>query len=309
MSTPPLIHLDTNHLINIARMRNSKSLDSAEQHREAYKTISDWILGGTCSLTFYPVLLIEWLDGCANDQNAEEIAAVLDSAQNLVRVEMSFFTFKLEILAAVRQRFPQLPVRSVPILQPMGTCENAVNALRHVDPIAQRMASSAGGRSFRFPPTAREQIVGAREYVDEEIQEFPTWQQFVTECRSVQPDVRAFMQVMALRAVEPILPNLWPGQSPEQIVQAADLERCRGFTLRTKVLRQYIWSSAKVKHNDILDVDQAHIPAYADFVLTERRMRHLYHTADSHLESVVFSSPTDFVHQIRSRITSDTGDS
>ena len=311
MSTPPLIHLDTNHLINIARIRGGGPLDSADKHRQAYKQISDWIEQGTCSLTFYPFLLFEWVDGCPSDRNAQEIAAVLDSAQNLLRIEMSFFTFRLEILDLLRECCPQLQHRSIPIVQPMDSPDNAVNALRDVDPVATQIASLTGDGTFMLPATAVEWIPDARKIVekhpDQFHQHFATWQTFVAECGECEFQKSAFLLFRASKSVEDILPTLFPGRDPAELLEDVDLRSCRGLSLHSRVLWQYIQLHRKLKENDILDLDQAHIPAFANFVLTERMMKALFRQAGANLQSSVFSSPTDFVNEIQGIIHTGNG--
>ena len=302
MADAPLIHLDTNHLINIAGLRNGESLGTAEVHRAAYQQLSDWIRDGTCSLCFYPVLLIEWVDGCVSDRNAQQIASVLDSARHLLRIETSLFVFKLELLNALRLHFPQLPVAHVPIVQPIGGADSARKALRQFDCIAAEPAASTAENELILPPTAAEWIPAARKFVAQlpnlmrEL--FEIWQEFIGECGGVDFDHSALLLPMALASVRGILANLFPDQAPEHILQQIDFGSCRGFCLRTRVLYHYIRLNSKLKENDILDLDQSHIPAYADLVLTEGRMRELYHQANRRLESSVFSSPTELVDRL-----------
>ena len=262
---------------------------------------------------FYPFLLFEWVDGCPSDRNAQEIAAVLDSAQKLLRIEMSFCTFKLEILDLLRECCPQLQDRSTLIVQRMDSPENAINALRDVDPVATQIASSTGDGTFMLPATAAGWISDARKivekYPDQFRQHFATWQTFIAECGECDFQKSAFLLVRASKSVEDILPTLFPGRDPDELLQNVDLRSCRGMSLHSRVLWQYIRLNRKLKENDILDLDQAHIPAYADLVLTEKMMKALFWQADERLQSSVFSSPTDFVNEIRGIILTGNGSS
>ena len=77
---PPKLYLDTNHLINIAKLRGRKALPS-EKFTQAYREIDEYIGTGVCGIIFNPDTPLDWADGRATREAARQIAAVIGSAK------------------------------------------------------------------------------------------------------------------------------------------------------------------------------------------------------------------------------------
>ncbi len=125
---PPKLYIDTNHLVNIARLRSGERCD----FREAYAFIDECITSRHFGVVFSDFAALEWIAGRATEQSAQEIAAVVDSAKLQYRLEGDAFVYTSEVLAECSRQNANIRVPALPVLQvriPDGTVHSSLGML------------------------------------------------------------------------------------------------------------------------------------------------------------------------------------
>ena len=112
----PKIYLDTNHLINIAKVRKEQQPQPSQSEND-YRCIDDCVKS-FCGLVFNPYAALEWVEGNATEESVNGIAAVIDSAQVKYMIEADYLVYTREVLAQCRKQKPDVRVPDLPhILQ------------------------------------------------------------------------------------------------------------------------------------------------------------------------------------------------
>lgn len=126
-AAPPKAYIDTNHLVNISRLRLGDSMSPAQ--RDAYRALDQALRQGRVGLIYSMPAALEWVEGNATRDSAKRIAAVVDSAQVRYFFEGDHFVFLHELLKEVARIEPALIVPSVPILQAVQDGDAITTAL------------------------------------------------------------------------------------------------------------------------------------------------------------------------------------
>lgn len=105
---PPKIYLDTNHLINIAKIRKGEKLQEGQSEGE-YNCL-DGLIRSYCGLIFNLAALLEWVEGGATVESAREITAVVDSANLKYLFEADYLVYTREVLDKCHEQNPDIQV-------------------------------------------------------------------------------------------------------------------------------------------------------------------------------------------------------
>jgi len=127
---PPKIYLDTNHLINITKVRIGQAPQPSDG-QENYRRIDEY-LKSYCALIFNPYAALEWVERNATIESAREIAAVVDSAKLKYMLEVDYLVYTLEVLAQCRKQDPNINVPDLPILQKLSDKESFFSVLGYM---------------------------------------------------------------------------------------------------------------------------------------------------------------------------------
>src|SRR5688572_13313562 len=103
---PPRIYLDTGHIINISRLRNGETIPSNQ--RAAYSALDRFIRTHHFGLVYNPSAPLEWVDGQATLESANQIADVVQSARLTYYFAGDQFTYTAEVLNECRRVCPRL---------------------------------------------------------------------------------------------------------------------------------------------------------------------------------------------------------
>ena len=96
----PKLYLDTNHLVNIARLRNDTGTVQ-EVYKEAYRFIDKCIREMHVGLVFNLAAPLDWVNGDATLESAIEIADIFESAQLQYEIEADTFVYLHEVLREI----------------------------------------------------------------------------------------------------------------------------------------------------------------------------------------------------------------
>lgn len=99
--------------------------------------------------------------------------------------------------------------------------------------------------------------------------------------------------------IETALTNLgFEGDLPT-LFGKCEWSRCKGLTSFASTAEQYVRSGRKPRTIDAVDLDHAHLVAYADFSIVERGLRHYICAGDSDSKATTFARVTDLMPRIR----------
>lgn len=302
---PQKVYVDTNHLVNLVRLRHAVSLGTAEKYRSAYETLDKAISGGALGLIFNLCGPLEWVDDRATVESAREIAAVVESSPLVYLLEEDRFVFLHELLGEIARldptlKLPHLPL--LPVLSRSGPVQTAHDVLGRTVPgfVPGYDSTTAGtthdyaeqAMSFRQrqPDEYAERVKGYRDALTHD---------FRAELHKSSPRVLFIDWCKRFLKLDLILSHLCPGCDVDKLLKCIDVRRCPGTLLFIKG-RTYLVNEKKApEDNDVDDWVFVPIVPYADIVLTERRMRHILVQIDRTLASKVFSSPDEAVGRLR----------
>jgi hypothetical protein len=309
ITTPPRIFLDTNHLINVACLRNGLPLPPG-QSQEAYSFI------GQCIQQHYGMIFcqtapLDWVDGNATERSVRQIAQVIDSAHLKYLLEPDYMVYLAEVLSECHRLHPELSVPDLKVLHVMvdsdthepaelkiarlvpdyyseeqqrrwapliasGTREIPFGSVQdHVmDALSWRQRNSERyhGRVDGFMESLMEDIEGRAEYFADSRRFHIGWLKGFLKVDKV---IAACNRTLGEDEIGEILANL-------------DFARCPSVQLYIKAREQRIRVGHPPADNDV--DDWAILPAvtFADVALTDRAFRSFLLRADGGLASKVF---------------------
>lgn len=311
---PPKLFLDTNHLINIAKVRRGRPLPPG-QSPDAYSFI-DQCISRHYGVVFLQSAPLDWVDGNSTESSAREIAQVIDSARLKYLLEPDYIVYLSEVLSECqRQRselnLPQL--RVLHVVSDNGSYEPAhLKVMRLVpDYFPDRARESLmqliepGEESLCFgsvqdivrmtiswrsrnQETYQRRVSGFSESLAEDICQRD--QYFANRNRFHLAWLRGFLKV------DRVIMACNDGITDEDVsgtLSELDLTRCPSVQLYLTAREQRIRLGHHPAENDV--DDWANLPAvtYADVILTDRRFRDVVLRADRSLESRVFCRAED----------------
>jgi hypothetical protein len=316
---PPKIYLDTNHLINIAKVRKGQQ-PQPSQSEDSYWCMDECIKS-YCGLIFNPYAALEWVEGNATKESASGIAAVVDSAQVKYMIEADYLVYTQEILAECQKqksdiRMPDIP----PVLQNisdnstfrsvLGILVQNVPDFIDKDKLEQIQkkgklpitvpALSAGEwtkETFRWKQSNKkiyqERVDGFKDSMSEDI---VRQDEYFSNPKQYQRD-----WTWRLLKIDKILRAFNPGIDVDAVLEKINIEDCPAITLYWTVREKRMRSGLAPNNNDVDDYMYIPVIPYADVVLIERQLRAFILQADKSLESKVFSKVSEAIKALENQ--------
>jgi len=308
---PPKIYLDTNHLINIAKIRKGEKLQEGQSEGE-YNCL-DGFIRSCCGLIFNPYAALEWVEGNATKESASGIAAVVDSAQVKYIIGADYLVYTQEILAQCQKQKPDVHLPELPpVLQNISdnsTFQSTLGILvRDVPGYIKKDKLQQIQRKGKLPITVPALSVGewAKETFRWKQNNIKIYQDRVVDfCASMSEDIAQKDEyfsnpqqyrrdwIKRLLKIDKILRAFNPGIDVDAILAEIDIEDCPAINLYWTVREKRMKSDLAPNDNDVDDYMYIPVISYADVVLIEKQLRGFMLQADRSLESKVFSKVSD----------------
>lgn len=310
---PPKLYIDTNHLINIANVRDGRKL-STGQSSEAYSFI-DKRIHQHFGVIFNPFAPLEWVEGKATEESANQIAAVIDSAKLKYQLEEDSFVYTAEVLNECHQRDSSISVPKLPIMHLLsdgGSFKPAIGTLsKQVPDYFQGCKLLPSVKDAKAIPT-EVPICSARRYVaetfrfkdqyperyKERVEGYKAALQYDIEHADVFFNSRKYFIIEWMKRHlknARILEAFNPGLDVESALNSVDIENCPAVRLYFRSREKRIRAGNPPNDNDVDDWIFLPVVPYADLVLTERNLRTFILQADGSFKSTVVSDPTEAV--------------
>mgnify|MGYP001035773069 CR=1 FL=1 len=318
---PPKIYLDTNHLINIAKVRKGQQLQSS-QSEDDYRCIDECVKS-YCGLIFNPYAALEWVEGNATEETASDIAAVVDSAQVKYMIDADYLgVYTQEVLAQCQKQKSDIHVPDLPpVLQNISdnsTFQSTLGILvRDVPDYLEKdklekiqkkgelpitvPALSAGEwtrETFKWKQTNKkiyqERVAG---FIDSLSEDIARQDEYFSNSQQYRRD-----WIKRLLKIDKVLKAFNPGIDVDAILEKIGIEYCPAITLYWTIREKRMMSNLPPNDNDVDDYAYIPVIPYADVVLIEKQLRAFVIQADNSLESKVFSNPNDFLKALKEGI-------
>jgi hypothetical protein len=320
IARPPKIYLDTNHLINIAKVRRGQQ-PQPSQSDDDYRRMDECIKS-YCGLIFNPYAALEWVEGNATKESASDIAAIVDSAQVKYMIEADYLgVYTQEVLAQCQKQKSDICVPNLPpVLQnisdnstfqsTLGILVRDVPDYLEKDKLEQIQkkgelpitvpALSAGEwtkETFKWKQTNKkiyqERIAG---FIDSLSEDIARQDEYFSNPKQYRRD-----WIKRLLKIDKILKAVNPGIDVDAILEKIDIEDCPAITLYWTVREKRMKSSLPPNDNDVDDYAYIPVIPYTDVVLIERQLRAFILQADKNLESKVFTRVSDAINALENQ--------
>jgi hypothetical protein len=332
---PVRLFLDTNHLIEIERLRsgNEFTKQSADDAKTtAYRKLNARLSTGAVALVFDLHVPLEWVDRKGTEKRAKEIARVVDSYPVRYDYDLDKFIWLREVLDECKRTTPKLQVPDFPILQcpsngdlranifaildkcvPGFFQDTQVSERDHTTQVKTQTAMNLVSVHFgsvldcveaacrvktNSPNRYRERVLGHRAAFDNDSRELHNRKDRKFNKNDVATWLRKYLRV------DRILSALNPGVDVDSVLSKVDISRCPGTHLFLKTremrLRDY---TTKRKDSDVGDWSYVPILSYVDVALIEKNLRTYVIQADRKLEERVFAQPIEAAEAIENLLT------
>jgi len=316
---PPRIYLDTNHLINIARVRKGEEPQPAWS-KDNYCYIDKCIKSYGC-LVFNPYAALEWVEGNATIDSARGIAAVVDSAKVKYMIDADYIVYTSEVIELCRKKDPNIHVPDLPpVLQNIsdnGTFRSALGILvsqvpDYLEKDKLEQIQKKGGlpitvttfsaqnwtkETFYWKQSNKEiyqeRVDGFRDSLSEDIERKDEY--FNDRKRYKKDWIKEFLKI------DRILRAFNPGIDIDVILEEIDIQNCPAVDLCWTVREKRMESGKPPEENDVDDYMFLPVIPHADLILMEKNLRGYILWADSSLESKVFSDTGDFLSALKNQ--------
>ena len=305
---PLKLYLDTNHLINIAKVRKGTSIP--DEVRPAYLAIDECIRNRHVGVIFEPAMTLEWVDGNATLESAYEIADVIESAKLQYEIEIDTFVYLHEVLCELKRLdsslcLPEYEIMHVRIAD--KSVRRALGVLRSSVPEFFDEGELLPGseslpidvpfspvrwhveRSWKFKhernAAFRERVDGHAAAYEQDLDSFRERNKKPLQTNDMVDWMKRFLKV------DRILRKLNADVDVDHLLRSIKIERCPAVDLFTKAHEKRIRAGNTVKDNDSDDWSSVAVVPYADVVLTERNLRAFLIQANPNLDSKVTHDP------------------
>ena len=315
---PPRIYLDTNHLINITKIRKGDKLQEGQSERD-YKCL-DRFIRSYCGLIFSLAALLEWVKGKATVESAREIAAVVDSANLKYLFEADYLIYTREILDQCRKQNTDIDVLDFPVFQNLSNSSTLCSARGLlVNQVPDYLDENEFGQLEKKEGTPNEVEIGS---IQQWVEETLNWKRMNPE--TYQARVGGFINPLSediarqgeyfqdrmryrkdwikrFLKVDRILRAFNPGIDIDAILERINISECPAVNLYWTVREKRMKSGNPPEDNDVDDYGYIPVIPYADIVLIERQLRAFVLQADKCLESKVFSKVSDALNALENQ--------
>jgi hypothetical protein len=301
---PPMVYLDTNHLINISRLRAGAI--SSIAHVDSYRQLDLLIRQGRVAIVFSQAAPLDWVDKRADKQSAERIAAIVDSAQVVYVYENDYCLLVAEAIGQLRILRPDIDWPQLPKLQAYRVGHSVVsvsNQVQRLIPIHWAMLS--GNKSYsdennlpaEYPAvSARDMSAMAIRFRDQNPE---IYAERVAGFRyAMARDVRikdeggqiSFVAwAKTYLGLDKIINSVAPSIDAAGLIAQIGLEACPGINLLFKARKRWVATGREPKDNDVDDWMFLPLAPYCDVMLTDRAHREVILQGDRSLRSRVFA--------------------
>ncbi len=315
----PKIYLDTKHLINIARLRNQSGVVPADQ-QAAYKLIDEYIRDLHFGIIFNIAAPLDWVNGQATLDHANEIADIVDSAKLQYELDVDTFVYLHEVLKELKRqrvslsvpnfevfsvRSPELRVeRPIPaLLRDVPSFFNDDKLLPGSDQLRGKSIGFGSirdyvGRAWALkeerPNVFQERINGFRAATRQDL-DILNARENKTILRTDKID-----WIKRRLKVDRILVSLNPEVDIDQVLGGIVLDNCPATSLYLKMHELRLRNvGQRIKDNDVDDWLYVPVISYADVVLTERNLAGYVKQADPVIAARVTDNPNDAVRLLQ----------
>lgn len=309
---PPIIYLDTCHLIQIARLR--KGAEIPENSEDAYKRLDDCLRQKHFGVVFYPSAALEWVDGDATLDTAFELADIIETASLQYEIESDFHVYLYEVLKELKRISPNLSVpdfevwgvrqrgsglkRPIPVLLkkvPAYFEEGLARGLVSEEGVAlpdyipfdsvREFVKSAHNFKQNKPDVYQERVEGHKSAVSKDLHTFGTRKDKTIQVHDRNDWIKRYLKV------ELICTSLNEDVDLDELLRKIDFSRCPAASLFLKSHEKRLKAGIEANDNDGDDWAFLHVFPYSDLVLTERQLSHFVRQADAEYEKKVTHDP------------------
>ncbi len=309
---PPKIYLDTNHLIQIARLR--KGVAIPQEYEAAYKRIDECIRKQHFGIVFNPAAALEWVDGKATLETAYELADVVESAVLQYEIECDFHVYLYEVLKELKRIAPGLRLpeyetffvrrkgsgvrRPIPVLLKevpsyfaeelkRGIVSEEATSLPDVIEFSsvRGFVESAYKLKRNKPDVYRERVDGHKSAISKDLHTFGTRKDKTIQVHDRNDWIKRYLKV------ELICTSLNEDVDLDELLRKIDFSRCPAASLFLKAHEKRMKAGIEANDNDGDDWAFLHVFPYADLVLAERQLSHFVRQADAEYEKTVTHDP------------------
>lgn len=281
LELPNRLFLDTRDLINLSHLQQGRELrnDPGGHIAVAYGELLGRMRNGKLSIVLSIQAIYEWFKG--GESAALEIAAVVDSASNILCVEGDTNVMVLEVLNECKRLKPDLPFgpwklirnfsdpdMSMPFISrhflPLFAPQKAkpidwvpiFRSVRHrIEAFAPKLGTASWPRNLdaTFAETLQRSLAG------------------LPRSPELSPRDKAGWLSHGL-FMSPLLDLFVVPEERTRLLEAVDLANCPGASLFFRTYWQYARANTTTRPHDEFDVAFIPVIAYADFALVERRL-------------------------------------
>ena len=276
---PMRAFFDTNHLVNLHRVRSGGSLAASEgtERHEAYLILAELIGSGRLLPLFFESQSYEWIHGKPESLKTQ-IASVLDSAPSVLSMLPDPEVFLVEGLNEAKRIDPNIDYPGFEIVEQLGGHNSlglwmSAHSLTDAKPewrqpvetgsvkdFVMALADAIRGRSAEW----REGISGDAFALE------VTRKTQKKNSRLDDATRRGWFQ--SAHNLQGVLRSIGASLDPGEIIQQIDLEKCPATVLRVETVWKFAKSNRKHKQNDMTDLAMLAPLAYADVALIEKSL-------------------------------------
>lgn len=260
-------------------------------------------------MIFNPFAVIEWIEGNATEKSANEIAAVLDSAKLVYRLEADTFIYTREILDECQNKNDNIKVpqfKVLPVIEKgkyftsvygilaekipdffknkeLPSYIKNVNDIPKTIPVCSVEKHVLHALRFKrqYPKRYQKRIDGFNKALSEDIEKKDEY--FKNRKHYQNEWIKRHLKI------DKILETFNPGISIDDALKLIDVKNCPAVNLYWGVREKRMRSGNPPEDNDVDDYMFLPVVPYADIILTERNLREFILQADRALETKVFS--------------------
>lgn len=313
----PKLYLDTNHLINIAKLRKGDRSVSGNR-KEAYSLIDDCIRRRHFGLILNPLAAMEWVDGNATLESANEIADVIDSAALQYELEADTAVYLHEVLKELKRLDSRLSLPEYEILhvrssggaarRPWTVLEDRVPGYFDDGELVHKADFESQEVAFG---TAREAVQWAWEFKHDRGQAFQERVNGYKAAFGQDLDALGMRKSKPIQKheiiqwmkrflkVDRVLNGLNTGVDVDGLLGKIEVERCPAVKLFLSAREKRIRAANLPDENEVDDWLFLPVVPYADLVLTERNLRSFIEQADPTLAAKATHDPNRAVEILR----------
>ncbi len=320
IASPPKLYLDTNHLVNIARIQNNESLGSAEKYRENYVFIKRCMREGLCTIIFNFYAPLEWGEGKATEETVTQIADIFDQSKCIYQLEEDTNIYISEIMKHSKNLYPLICFPDIPIMHYLKKGGSYTPAITI---IAKNVSDYNFGQvdGNRFPDdvpvvTIREHVIKSLQWREENpmlLQErisgfkaaFEQTKKQVGKnfTRLTKPEIIDWMK--RFLQIDKVLRAAKLKTDVEGLLDCIDIAKCPAVNLYVKIRESLIKNKYGPEDNDCDDFAYLPVIPYADISLIEKRLMGQILKANKQFKTTVFCKPSDAENTIRKILNLD----